>query len=115
MPLAIRLTAANVNEVTQLEATLDAIAPIKRPQGRPRKRPAHLYADKGYDSAANRTALRQRGIRSHIARRGMASSEKLGRYRWVVERSLAWLNQFRRLRIRSERRADLHMAFLHLA
>ena len=114
IPLAIRLTAANVNEVTQLTATLDALAPIKRPRGRPRKRPKKLHADKGYDSAANRQALRQRGIRPRIARRGIESSEKLGRYRWVVERTLAWLNQFRRLRIRYERRADMHLAFLHL-
>ncbi len=100
--------------MTQLTATLDALAPIKRPRGRPRKRPKKLHADKGDDSAANRQALRQRGIRPRIARRGIESSEKLGRYRWVVERTLAWLNQFRRLRIRYERRADLHLAFLHL-
>jgi transposase len=114
IPLAVRLSAANVNEVTQLEESLDAIEPIKRPCGRPRKRPAKLHADKGYDSAANRQALRRRGIIARIARRGIESAEKLGRYRWVVERSLAWFNQFRRLRIRYERRADIHLAFLHL-
>ncbi len=112
--MAVRLSAANVNEVTQLEESLDAIEPIKRPCGRPRKRPAKLHADKGYDSAANRQALRRRGIIARIARRGIESAEKLGRYRWVVERSLAWFNQFRRLRIRYERRADIHLAFLHL-
>jgi hypothetical protein len=47
-----------------------------------------------------------------IARRGLESSERLGRHRWVVERTLAWLNRFRRLVIRYERRADLHEAFL---
>jgi transposase len=42
------------------------------------------------------------------------SSERLGRYRWVVERTLAWLGRFRRLAIRYERRADIHLAFLDL-
>ena len=38
----------------------------------------------------------------------------LGRWRWVVERTFAWLNQFRRLRVRYEKRADIHEAFLSL-
>jgi IS5 family transposase len=100
--------------VKMMEPTLDALAPIKRPVGRPRKRPAKMHADKAYDSAAHRQALRRRGIVPRIARRRLDSSERLGRHRWVVERSLAWLNQFRRVRIRYERRADIHLAFLHL-
>ena len=55
-----------------------------------------------------------RRIRPRIARNGVESSERLGRHRWVVERTLAWLNRFRRLTIRYERRADLHRAFLDL-
>ncbi|WP_347138682.1 transposase [Paracoccus sp. SSK6] len=51
------------------------------------------------------------GSRPRIVRRGMDSSERLGRQRWVVERTLAWLNRFRRLAIRYERRADIHEAF----
>jgi hypothetical protein len=50
-----------------------------------------------------------------IARRGIKPSQKLGRYRWVVERSLAWLVSHRRLGVRYERRADMLQAFLHLA
>ena len=49
-----------------------------------------------------------------IARRGVESSERLGRFRWVVERTLAWLNRFRRLAVRYERRADLHRALVVL-
>ncbi len=49
-----------------------------------------------------------------IARRGVETSERLGRHRWIVERTLAWLNRFRRLAIRYERRADIHQAFLSL-
>ena len=97
-----------------LEPTLDVLTPITRPVGRPRKRPAKLHADKAYDAAAVRQALRRRGIIPRIARRGVESSERLGRYRWVVERTGAWLNQYRRLRIRYERRADIYLAFLHL-
>jgi IS5 family transposase len=114
IPLAVKLSAANVHDSMVFEALLDAIEPIKRPRGRPRKRPAKLHADKGYDFAKCRRALRQRGIRCRIARRGIESSAKLGRHRWVVERTLAWLGRFRRLRVRYERRDDLHQAFLDL-
>lgn len=114
IPLACILSAANVHDVTMLLPTLDALAPITRPRGRPRKRPEQLHADEAYDAAALRRALRRRGILPRIARRGIASSERLGRYRWVVERTGAWLKQYRRLRIRDERRADIHLAVLHL-
>jgi len=114
IPLAVMLTAANVNEVTMIEAVVDAIPPIRRPRGRPRRRPAKLHADKGYASAAKRRALRARGIIPRIARPWIDSSERLGRHRWVVERTLSWLNRKRRLRIRYERRADIHLAFLVL-
>jgi len=114
IPLACTLSAANVHDVNILLPTLDALAPIKRPVGRPRNRPVKLHADKAYDAAALRRALRRRGITPRIARRGVESSERLGRYRWVVERTGAWLNQYRRLRIRYERRTDIHLAFLYL-
>lgn len=96
---------------------MDAIEPIKRPRGepgRPRKRPEKLPADKAYDSGRCRKALRKRGIKARIARRGIDPSERLGRYRWVVERTLAWLGRYRRLTVRYERRSDIHEAFLHL-
>jgi transposase len=114
IPLALTLSAANVPDGKMMEATLDAVEPIKRPCGRPRKRPAKLHADKAYDAAARRRALRRRGITPRIARRGIESSERLGRHRWVVERTHSWMNRFRRLKIRYERRADIHLAFLHL-
>ena len=84
---------------------LDTVLPIKRPLGRPRKRPAKLHTDKGYDAAHCRAACRQRGITPRIARRGIESRERLGRHRWVVERTFAWLSRFRRLRVRDERLA----------
>ena len=91
---------------------VDAVEPVKGTRGRPRKRPEKLHADKGYDYPHCRRSLRERGVASRIARRGMAKSARLGRYRWVVERTLAWLSCYRRLCVRYERRADIHEAFL---
>ena len=83
-------------------------------RGRPRKRPRKLRADKAYDHRRFRVECRARSIRPCIARRGVETSERLGRHRWVVERTLAWLNRFRRLAIRYELRADIHEAFVIL-
>ena len=93
---------------------VDSIEPIRRPRGRLRKRPEKLHADQAYDAKKCRKGLRRRGIKARIARKGKESSEKLGRHRWVVERTLSWLNRFRRLKVRYERRADIHQAFLDL-
>jgi transposase len=113
-PLACLLSPANRHDSLMLEPVLDAIAPIRRPRGRPRRRPDKLHADKAFDHRRCRTGCRRRHIKPRIARRGIESSQKLGRHRWVVERTLAWLNRFRRLTIRYERRADIHYAFLTL-
>lgn len=114
----MRRTAANVHDSKMLEEAVDAIRPIGGPRcrpSRPRKRPGKLHAAKGHDFPRCREALRKRGIKSRIARRGVESSERLGRHRWMVERTLSWLNRFRRLKVRYERRADVHpQAFLEL-
>ena len=89
--------------------------PVRHCAGRPRKRLAKLHADKGYNYDQCRWAARRRGITPRIARRGIESSERLGRHRWVVERTFAWLHNFRRLRTRYERRPDLHEAFMVLS
>ena len=118
IPLAVRLSAANAHDSTQLLPLIDAIPPIIGPRGkpgRPRKRPAKLHGDKGYDYPTLRRALRARGITPRIARRGVDSSERLGRHRWVVERTLSWLLGCRRLGARYERRANLLRGLLHLA
>jgi transposase len=114
IPLAKLLTGANRHDSTVFEELLDAIPPIKTPSGQRRKRPAKLHADKGYDYPRCRAALRRRHIRVRIARKGIDSSQRLGRHRWVVERTFAWLARFRRLTVRYERRADIHHAFLAL-
>jgi len=103
VPLAVQLTAANVHDSKLLAPLVDAVRPTRRPTGepgRPRKRPAKLHADKAYASRANRQALRRRGITPRIARPGIDSSQRLGRFRWVVERSQAWVVAFRKLAVR---------------
>ena len=102
-----------------VDAVPAVIGPRGRP-GRPRRRPAKLHGDKGYDYPSCRQLLRRRGITPRIARRGLESNTRLGRHRWKpdpdgVERSLAWLLANRRLTVRYERRADVLTAFLHLA
>ena len=114
IPLASLLSGANRHDSAVFEELLDAIPLIRQANGRRRKRPAKLHADKGYDIPRCRQALRRRHIRVRIARKGIDSSARLGHHRWVVERTLAWLNQFRRLTVRYERRADIHQAFLTL-
>jgi transposase len=115
LPLAALVTGANVHDCKVFEELLDSVPPVKGRRGRPRKRPAKLHADKGYDFPFCRRALHRRRIKVRIARRGKDSSSRLGRHRWVIERTLAWLSTYRRLTVRYERRADIHEAFLQLA
>ena len=115
IPLAEELTAANVPDGCRCTALVDAVAPIRQPRGAPRRRPAKFHADKASDSARCREGLPRRGIVPRIARQRIESREHLGRYRWVAERTLAWLAQHRRLELRYERLAAMHAAFLCLA
>ncbi|MER7496368.1 IS5 family transposase [Streptomyces pharetrae] len=115
IPLAVSLTGGNRNDVTELLPLLDKIPAVAGVVGRPRRRPDMLFADRGYDHDKYRQLLRERGIRPVIAERGQPHGTGLGTFRWVVERTISWLHGFRRLRIRWERRDDIHEAFLGLA
>ncbi len=114
-PLAVLPTGGNRNDVTQLLPLLDEIPPVRGRVGHPRRKPDSLFADRGYDHDIYRDQVRACGIVAAIARRGTLHGTGLGANRWVVERSFAWLHGFRRLRIRWERRAGIHEAFLKLA
>jgi len=114
VPLATTLTGANAHDVTQLLPLVDAIPPVRGKRGRPRQRPERVQGDRAYDSQPHREALRRRGIASCVARRHTDHGSGLGKTRWVVERTLAWFHQFRRLRIRYERRDDIHEAFMSI-
>jgi transposase len=115
LPLAVALTGGNRNDVTQLLPLLDGIAPVPGKVGRPRQRPDRIVADRGYDHDNYRRELWRCGVKPAIARRGTEHGSGLGRWRWVVERTFAWLHNYRRLRIRWERDPVVHMAFLTLA
>ncbi|ALN74903.1 hypothetical protein M673_19440 (plasmid) [Aureimonas sp. AU20] len=113
--LGLTLSGANRNDSMMLAPTLDAVPSVRNGRGRPRRRPIKLHADKAYDHKRSRRECRARSITPRIARRGMDTSQTLGRHRWVVERTFAWLAQFRRLAVRYECRANIHLAFTKLA
>jgi transposase len=78
-------------------------------------RPGKFHADKAYDLPDLRRWLRGRRMGVRIARKGIDSSERLGRRRWVIERTIAWLAGYRRLSPRYERHPRNYLAFLGLA
>lgn len=108
------LTGANAHDVTQLLPLVEAIPPVAGKVGRPKQRPESLYADRAYNSFWHEVWLRYRNIEPVIAQRGTEHGSGLGIVRWVVERTLSWLHQYRRLRVRYERRADIHEGFLSI-
>ena len=102
-PLVVCLSGANRHDSVMMAPTLDAIPALRNGRrGRPRRRSDKSHADKAYDARPRRYECRARGIVPRIARRGIDSSERLGRHRWVLERTHAWFNRFRRLPVRYE-------------
>jgi transposase len=93
---------------------LDGVPPITGRRVRPLRKPRCVQVDRGYDGEEFRRILRYRRIVPQIAKRCTAHGGHLGVTRWVVEHTFAWLHQFRRLRVRYERRADMHEGFLRL-
>jgi putative transposase len=82
--------------------------------------PQGLCLEKGYDDEEGRATLAAFGFTAHIRARGeeaLALKQKAGVRvrRWVVARSHSWLNRFRRILIRWEKKADNYLAFLHFA
>ncbi|MFD6181935.1 IS5 family transposase [Streptomyces goshikiensis] len=115
LPLSLGISGANMHDSLGLEPLVRGIPPIRSRRGPRRRRPAKLHADKGYDYDHLRRWLRKRGIRHRIARRGIESSQRLGRHRWVVERTVSWLAGCRRLHRRYERKAEHFLAFVGIA
>jgi transposase len=103
IPLHALLSAANTHDSKLFQPLLETNPSVRgrrgRP-GRPRRRPEKLHADKGYDYRRCREYLHSRGIKVRIARRGIEDKSKLGRVRWVVERTISWLLRFKRLGLR---------------
>jgi transposase len=85
---------------------------VKGRRGRPRQRPREVYGDRAYHSRKARLEMRRRRIKTRVARPTDPHGSGLGKKRWVVERTISWLHQYRRLRVRYERRADIHEALV---
>jgi transposase len=116
IPLASLVSAANTHDSQLLLPLIDAIPPVSSGRrGRPRRRPAKLHADKAYDNKALRAAVRARGIAVRIARKTVETSKRLGRHRWVIERTLSWLMRYRRLVRRYDLYAEHFAAFTTIA
>jgi transposase len=115
VPLAVTITGSNVHDVKELLHVVDSVPNVSGKVGHPRKRPVELYADRAYHSDPHRWELRKRGICPRIARRGTEHGSGMGIYRWVVERTASWLHSFRKLRLRTDRAARIHEAFVALA
>ena len=115
-PLAVIVSAAQRHDVNFLLPLVF----VRFPQlgglpGRPRKLPRMVRADRGYTSADLLAILHGCGIETEIPQRGQATPTGLGKRRWPVERTLAWLKQYRRVGVRRDRTAATYQAFVTLA
>jgi transposase len=115
IPLAATVTAANVNDSTRVFQVLTDMPPVGGKPGPRRQRPDRLQGDRGYDSEPTRQLLRWLGITPVLAARNTEHGSGLGVSRWVVERTIAWLHSFGRLRRRLDRHTEIQQAFLRLA
>jgi transposase len=122
VPLGVHLSAANRAECQLADATLEQVSVPRRGPGRPKKKPERIVADKGYDARALWQRMKDRGIdfiAPHLSNRKtrFQDGRKLRRYRrrWIIERTNAWLFNFRRLVVRWDRKLESYRAFLHLA
>jgi len=107
----VRITAANRNESLEAMNLVDDISPIQGQRGRPRRKPKALYGDRQYGTPRDRQGLKQRRIENHLARQRAPHGSGLGKIRWVVERTFAWVGQARRLKIRYDKSPAIHRAF----
>ena len=122
VPLGVQLASASPNEVTLIEPLLEQISVPRAGRGRPRKNPERLIYDRAADSDPMRARLLRRGIELICPNRRnkrykSQDGRKLRRYkrRWKIERTIAWLQNFRRLVVRYERKITMFQAFVHVA
>jgi len=115
LPLSVTVTGANVHDVRELEALLQGIQ-LEAPAYR--RAPSHLCLDAGYVGEDSETLIRREGLIPHIRPRGEEKTEtQQGKQprRWVVERFHSWLNRYRRLLVRWEKKENHYLGFVHLA
>jgi putative transposase len=116
VPKALVRTALREDAEKVVFGDREGRAPRPKPT---RRRPQGLCLDRGYDYDEVRALAEEFGFTCHIRSRGEERALKreagFRARRWVVERTISWLHQYRRLRLRYERRADIHEAFLQIA
>ena len=118
LPLVVRTGPANRPDGEMALEMLDAIPPCGGARGRPRRRPKAFQGDGAYGIKAIVAAVVQRRVRSLLAPYGNARKEHgsgLGKTRYVVERTLSWMGNFRRLKLCYERFGEHFQAFHELA
>ncbi len=115
LPLVVGVTAGNTHDSKALKPMVEGYRMRQEAQGDRYRKPGRLHADKAYDVPHLRKWLRGKRIGVRIARKGIESSERLGRRRWVIERTMSWLTGYRRLNHRYERDPRNYLAFLGLA
>ena len=123
VPLGKQLESASPGEAALAEKTLNQISVPRGGRGRPQKRPWRVIADKAYDSDPLRGRLLRRGIvllsphRKNRRKPSVNDGREMRRYRhrWKIERTFAWLGNFRRLLVRYERHIKIYEAFFHVA
>jgi len=118
VPLGVVVSGANTHDKRLVKATLESV-PIERPTATKKAR-QNLCLDKGYDYPDVRELVAEFGYTAHIPVRGQppAPRKKLPAYRarrWVVERTHSWMNRFRRLLIRWDKKIANYKGFLHFA
>ncbi|MFI6513714.1 IS5 family transposase [Streptosporangium sp. NPDC050855] len=115
LPLVVGLSAANVHDSRRLKPMVLALQLRHNPVAGGYHKIGKLHADKAYDHPELRRWLRDKRIGVRIACIGVESSQRLGRHRWVIERTISWLFGYRRLSPRYERHSYSYLAFLTLA
>lgn len=118
VPVGLAAAGANRHDMKLVRETLDTI-PVERPRPTA-EQPQGMCLDKGYDYDEVRDILQEFGFTAHIRSRGEeahALKREAGfkARRWVVERTHSWMNRFRRILIRWDKRAVNYIAFLHFA
>jgi transposase len=118
LPIGLAVAGANVNDHKLARETVQSI-PIKRPQPQC-ARPQGLCLDKGYDYDEVRAVAREFRYTLHLRTRGEEAQaiKRAAGYkarRWVVERTHSWMNRYRRILIRWEKKAENYIGLLHLA
>jgi transposase len=120
VPLLVECTPANVRDEAPFLAMLDALPPVKRPKGPPRYKPSRAMGDAGYGFAHIIREVVRRRILPLLAPRGkpgkpVTHGSGLGTVRYVVERTIGWLANFRRIAQCYERTGEHWQALNELA